>query len=64
MRGKARRKRERGVGGWVGEVMLLSCLFLIGLSRDGDLNNSFVEEEGGGFLCAHVRWSVCGECAD
>lgn len=48
----------------VGEAMLLSCLFLIGLSRDGDHNNSFVEEEeGGGRIsvceCAHVRASVC-----
>lgn len=47
----------------VGEVMLLSCLFLIGASRDGDHNNSFVEAEGGGRVfcarvCAHVRGSV------
>lgn len=57
----------------VGEVMLLSCLFLIGLSRDGDHNNSFVEEEEGGeFLCASactraelcVCVCVCGVCAD
>lgn len=58
----------------VGEVMLLSCLFLIGLSRDGDHNNSFVEEEGGGRVsvceCVHTCGGlceglrVCAECAD
>jgi len=49
------------------EVMLLSCLFLIGLSRDGDHNNSFVEKEGGGTVsvCTRVVWrSACVECAD
>lgn len=47
------------------EVMLLSCLFLIGPSGDGRHNNSFVEgvrfcrgrgREGG--TCAHVRWAM------
>lgn len=33
-------QEEEGV--WVDEVMFLSCLFLIGLSRNGDNNNSFV----------------------
>lgn len=58
--GRKTREEERAR---VGEVMLLSCLFLIGASRDGDHNNSFVEEEGGGRVfcaqvCAHVRGSV------
>lgn len=45
----------------VGEVMLLSCLCLIGPSRDGDHNNSFVEEEGGGRVSGCTRAEVC-EC--
>lgn len=59
----------------VGEVMLLSCLFLIGASRDGDHNNSFVERGWReSFLCASVCTRagvcvkvcvcVCVECAD
>lgn len=47
----------------VGEVMLLSCLFLIGLSRDEEHNNSFVGSEGGESFCvracAHVQGAVC-----
>ena len=69
MGGKAKRKSERGAG----EVMLLSCLFLIGPSRDGDHNNSFVEAEGGGRVsvrgCVHTCGGLCGGlcvcvCAD
>lgn len=70
-------KDEWLIGGWEGgkeeerarvdEVMLLSCLFLIGLSRDGDHKNSFVDG-GGGWrerrcvrVCAHTcnGWCVC-----
>lgn len=43
--------------------MLLSCLFLIGLSRDEEHNNSFVGSEGGESFCvracAHVQGAVC-----
>lgn len=64
------RKSKKEERARVGEVMLLSCLFLIGLSRDGDHNNSFVEEEGeeGRFLCAsactraELCACVCVEC--
>lgn len=51
---KARRtRRER-----VGEVMPSSCLFLIGLSRDGDHNKIFVGVEGES-LCAHTCRGLC-----
>lgn len=43
----------------VDEVMLLSCRFLIGLSRDGGHNNSFVEEAGGGRVSLRTRAGVC-----
>lgn len=43
----------------VDEVMLLSCLFLIGPGRDGDHNNSFVEAEGGGSTSLCTRAEVC-----
>ena len=69
--GRKTREEERPR---VGEVMLLSCLFLIGASRDGDHNNSFVEAEGEfsvrecvhtcGSLCEGLCVCVCVECAD
>lgn len=43
----------------VDEVMLLSCPFLIGPSRDGDHNTSFVEEEGGGRGSVGERVHTC-----
>lgn len=47
---------EEGKPARVDEVMLLSCLFLIGPSGDGRHNNSFVEEGGRG----EVLWRVWG----
>lgn len=43
----------------VGEVMLLSCLFLIGLSRDEEHNNSFVGSEGGERVSVWERAHTC-----
>lgn len=51
---------EEGKPARVDEVMLLSCLFLIGPSGDGRHNNSFVEEGGGCGGRGEVLWWVWG----